>query len=131
MNNTEISDEMIKQMEAAEHEMNEKAAEYAWNILDLGTSFNKEEYDKIKKEQLSPNNFTNFDVPTRLLNMTMLIQGYGNFGRKFLESVFDKDRESCINMFESVTQEYLELDAAVKEHIQNIENSIKNSKESN
>ena len=120
----EVTSETIAQMEAAEKEMNLKAYEYIWNLLGLGETFSEEEYVKIREAQLSKDNYTNFDVPVRLLNMTMLIQGYGNFGRKFIEAAYEKDKDSCINMFESAIQEYLELDAAVKSHIAQMEASI-------
>lgn len=122
--NQEVTQEMIEQMEKAEKDMNLKAYEYIWNLLELGKEFSEEEYIKLREAQLSKDNYTNFEVPTRLLNMTMLIQGYGNFGRKFIEAAYEKDKDSCINMFESVVQEFLELDAAVKEHISQMEASV-------
>lgn len=117
--------EEVNNMIKAEKEMNIKAEEYVWNILNFGPTYSHDEFERIKKEKASKDAFTDFSSPEIMLNMTMLIQGYGNFGRAFIEAVFNNDKDSCINMFESVTQEYLELDNAVQQHLSQLEEKLK------
>lgn len=126
----EVSPDMVAKMQEAEKEMNTKAHEYIWNLLELGKTFSEEEYEKQRTSQLSKDNYTDIEPSQRLLNMTMLIQGYGSFGNKFIKAAYEKDKDSCINMFESVIQEYLELDAAVKSLISNMEASVKDASNS-
>ena len=74
--------------------------------------------------------FSNFDFTQKNINMGTLIQGYGNFGRKFIEEVFSQDSASALNMFEVVTQEYLDLKAAIEEQFNQYQEKIKNAENS-
>lgn len=128
MESTQITDEQLKEAEAAEKQMITNAHEYIFNVLDLGTTYNEEEYNKAFEEKKGPDKFSNFDVPTTLANITTLVHGYGSFGRPFIEAVYEKDKASLLNMFETVTQEYLELDAAVKTWTAQMETHLANQK---
>lgn len=128
MEQERISEEQLKEAELMEKKMVEDAHRYIFNVLDLGTEYTEEEYNKAFEEKKGPEKFTDFDVPTTLTNMTTLVHGYGSFGRPFIEAAYDKDKASLLNMFETVTQEYLELDAAVKTWTAQMEAHLANQK---
>ena len=48
----EVSPEMLAKMQEAEKEMNSKAHEYIWNLLELGDTFSEEEYEKLDQQYL-------------------------------------------------------------------------------
>lgn len=91
------------------------AQKYVHNVMGLPGEFNKEEFIKYIDEHKDPSIFTNFDMMQRNINVTTLIQGYGNFGRNFIDEVYSKDPDSLKNMFEVITQEYLDLKTAIEE----------------
>jgi hypothetical protein len=101
------------------------AQTYVFNIMRLGKEFSKEEYTK-KTEEIKQkmheskdfSMFTDFDYVQKNINMVTLIQGYGNFGREFINEVFAQDPASALNMFESVVQDYLDLKAAIEEQFE-------------
>lgn len=128
MEPNKITEEQLREAEQAEKQMIANAHEYIYNVLDLGTQYNEDGYNKAFEEKKGPDKFTDFDVPTTLTNMTTLVHGYGSFGRPFLEAVYEKDKASLLNMFETVTQEYLELDAAVKTWTAQMETHLANQK---
>lgn len=127
---------MTEDEKKAYEQLNQDAQKYVFNIMNLGKEYSdalyKEKTDEIKKNMQETKDysiFSNFDFTQKNINMGTLIQGYGNFGRKFIEEVFSQDSASALNMFEVVTQEYLDLKAAIEEQFQQYQQSLKESKE--
>lgn len=109
----------------AYEQMVDDAQKYVFNIMKLGKEYTKEAYEQktseIKqtmRETKDFSMFTNFDFVQKNINMTTLIQGYGNFGRKFIEETFAQDPASALNMFEAVTQDYIDLKTAIEEQFE-------------
>lgn len=116
---------MIEEEKQTYEQLVSDAQKYVFNLMKLGKEYSKEEYEnktaEIKKNMQETKDysiFTNFDFVQKNINMTTLIQGYGNFGRKFIDESFAQDPASALNMFEVVTQEYLDLKAAIEEQFE-------------
>lgn len=105
------------------NEILNQAYTYIWNIMGLG-EFSKEQLEKIKAENKTKELFTNFPDEMKILNMEHLLRGYGNFGREYLERVYDQDKASALNMWEAVTQELLDLNAAIQESTQQLQDQL-------
>lgn len=102
-------EEFAKQMQ----EIRTKARNYVWNIMGFDGEFSEEEFVKKTQEDPAEGKFFRFDDVNFRLNIEHLVQGYGNFGTEYLKRVMEQDKDSAINMFESVTQQFLELDRLV------------------
>ena len=116
---------MTEDEKKAYEQMVDDAQKYVFNIMKLGKEYTKEAYEQktseIKQtmhETKDFSMFTNFDFVQKNINMTTLIQGYGNFGRKFIEETFAQDPASALNMFEAVTQDYIDLKTAIEEQFE-------------
>lgn len=115
--------ERIEEIEKANTILVTSASSYVWNLMDLTKETNKEysldnwtEYLKSKSDSESAKErFTNFSQESLDLNDVVLRQGYGVFGRKFIEKVFEEDKDSALNLFEVAIQQYFDLDYAVNE----------------
>lgn len=95
---------------------------YIYNIMELGNEYNEDEFQsKVKR---TPDIFTDFSEVDKNINITTLIHGYGNFGRAFIDKVSEKDVPSLLNMFEAITQEYLDLHAAIESQFEEFQKQM-------
>ena len=121
----ELDGKSKEELEAMEVNANEElqkqiyadACKYVWNLMELGKAedYNAESYAKtifanVKRNQEEKRAlFANWDDQMFSLNQTILIQGYGYFGTEFIKSVFEKDKDSAVVLFETAMQSYLDL----------------------
>ena len=111
--------EELKAMEdAASKELSNRiyddACTYIWNLMSFEGTYNREEYndrmvklaEKNKAEEIVP--FTRLDDQMYFHNLTVLKQGYGNFGKEFVTKVLKDDPASAEVLFETAIQAYLD-----------------------
>lgn len=119
-----MNEEVLKQQAELHNQMVEDARKYAFNIMveDKKELYSPEAYKELtNKYQGKIEQFTDFSVEQVNMNIEHLTQGYGVFGKEFLQKVIDKDKDSLLAMFETVTQEFLQLNEFFKEQLNKLE----------
>lgn len=107
-------------------ELREKAQEYIYNVMFEG-EFSKEKYqEELKKAQTDRSKlYTDFDDASLNINMEHLVQGYASFGRPFLVAAMSQDLDSATNMFECAIQQCLDLNKALVDYENQLQEVIK------
>lgn len=96
-------------------QMMKEAKEYVFNVMKLEGQFSEEAYDKAinalhsDTSEESKSIFSNFTVEQKFLNENALMQGYGNFGKPFIDNIVDQDIASVKVLLETAVQGWLDL----------------------
>lgn len=95
-------------------EMRENQKRYIWNVMFEG-EYSSEEYEKKLALAQSDKSklYTNYTDELFNVNISQLIQGYSSFGKDFLVAAISQDLDSAVAMFESATQNVLDLTAQI------------------
>lgn len=109
-NYTEISNELNNLLDKIKAD----SKVYVYNLLDESNNqFTIEEYDKMRDDVRThmeeSNPFTVFSDEEMQMHILTAIEGYGGFGRKFIDNLVDKDPASAKGILEAVMQDYLDL----------------------
>ena len=119
----ELDGKTKEELEAMENNANEElqkqiindACTYIWNLMELGDTFSKEKYDEIVRQKVeevkngTSEPFSRWSDESFALNQTIMLHGYGNFGKEFVDRIMSKDIESAKVVLETALQSYLEL----------------------
>ena len=114
------------------NKMVDDACKYIYNLMDYEGEYTPEAFTEkingLKREDI----FTIYkplDMQTDLVTIT---QGYGNCGKEFIKNLIDKDKASAYHVFESVVQDWMDLQEflrSVTEKLDSETNKLKAMKE--
>ena len=91
------------------------ACTYVWNLIGIEGQFDKDAYTKYVTDLKEKNAaegivpFSRWDDEMYALNQTIITQGYGNFGKEFVEKALAADPESAKVLFEAAIQSFLDI----------------------
>lgn len=123
MENTSVEEN--KDLEKVYIQMQDDARKYVYNVLGFEGEYTKEAFNLAASKVKIKDILTNYDATQKNINIETLLQGYEHFGRQFLDAVYDKDKDSLLNMFEVVTQEFIMLQRAVIDFESNMQQALK------
>ena len=105
---SQAHEELLKQIHT-------DACTYVWNLMNIEGTYDPEAYTSYIKEMIAKNKETNAEPYSRwsdeeyFLNAEIVLQGYGNFGKAFINEVLEKDPDSAKVLFETAAQAYLDI----------------------
>lgn len=96
-------------------ELRENARKYIYTIM-FDDEYTPEKYDeKLAKAQEDKSKlYTDYSDEIFDINIMHLIQGYSSFGKDFLVAAISQDLDSAVAMFESATQNVLDMTAQIE-----------------
>lgn len=117
---------MTEEQKQVYTKMVQDARKYAHNIMDVPGEYDPEGFENIIKEKQKnvEGLFKRFSDEEMLMNKEHLIQGYCTFGTEYLKNVYEKDKDSLLNMFENIIQEYLDMQLMIDKARQSLEQQV-------